>query len=96
VARPDHPPILVGPIAALHTIEPVVRPRWVVWSQDTTAALVESGVRAATAWDVAAVHRLLSGGWRAEPAAHGLAIDGLPAVGSPDHPRGVPELGHES
>jgi hypothetical protein len=34
---------------------------------------------------VAAVHRLLIGRWRAEPAAHGLAIDGLPAVGSPDH-----------
>ena len=61
VARPDHPAILVGPIAALHTIELVVRSRWVVWSEDTTGALVEAGVRAATAWDVAAVHRLLSG-----------------------------------
>ena len=89
VAGPDHPAILVGLIAALHTIELVVRPRWVVWSQDTTAALVEADVRVAAAWDVAAVHRLLSGGWRAEPArpwaaAHGLAIDGLPAVGPPD------------
>jgi DNA polymerase-1 len=61
----------------------------VAWSQDTTADLVEAGVQAATAWDVAAVHRLLSGGRRAEPAqawaaAHGLAIDGLPAVGRPD------------
>ena len=87
-ARPDYPAILVGPIAALHTIELVVRPRWVVWSQDATGALVEAIVRAATAWDVAAVHRLWSGGWRAEPArawaaAHGLAIYGLPAVGPP-------------
>jgi hypothetical protein len=32
-----------------------------VWSHGTTAALVEAGVPAATAWDVAAVHRLLSG-----------------------------------
>ena len=47
MGRPDHPAILVGPIAALHTIELVVRPRWVVWSQDTTAALVEAGVRVA-------------------------------------------------
>lgn len=86
---PGHPAILAGPIAALCTIELVVRPRWVVWSQDTTAALVEAGVRAAAAWDVAAMHRLSSGGWRTEPtrawaAAHGLAIDGLPAVGPPD------------
>ena len=30
--------------------------------------LVEAGVRVATCWDLAAVHRLLFGGWRAEPA----------------------------
>jgi hypothetical protein len=59
MARPDYPAILVGPIAALHTIELVVRPRWVVWSQDTTGALVEAGVRAATAWDVAARRQFL-------------------------------------
>src|SRR5579871_545248 len=44
-----------------------VRPRWVLWSQETAQVLTGYGVRLATCWDVAAVHRLLFGGWRAEP-----------------------------
>jgi DNA polymerase I len=64
-----------------------VRPRWVVWSQETTRELVGRGVRVATCWDVAAVHRLLFGGWRAEPAyvwacLHGQAPDEVPALPS--------------
>jgi DNA polymerase-1 len=43
-------------------------------------------VRLSTCWDVAAVHRLLFGGWRADPGfawAHlrGLPLDGVPAPG---------------
>ena len=54
------------------------RPRWVVWSPATASACVSAGVRLATCWDIAAVHRLLFGGWRADPALvwsrlHGLA-----------------------
>jgi hypothetical protein len=37
------------------------------WSQDTLAALAATHARLATYWDLAAVHRLLFGGWRAEP-----------------------------
>lgn len=44
------------------------RPRWVWWDAATTAReLVD--VRLASCWDLAAVHRLLYGGHRADPAA---------------------------
>ena len=63
-----------------------VRPRWVTWSQEDAQRLVARGVRLSTCWDVAAVHRLLFGGWRADPGfawAHlrGLPLDGVPAPG---------------
>jgi DNA polymerase I len=67
-----------------------IRPRWVVWSQESARELVARGVRVSTCWDVAAVHRLLFGGWRAEPAyawacLHGQAPEDVPAVtGEPD------------
>jgi DNA polymerase-1 len=87
---------------AVRAVEDEVRPRWVVWSGETAAELVRAGVRVAACWDVAAVQRLLVGGWRAEPARvwaqlHDLALDGMPAAGPPDlfsladHDRGDPE-----
>jgi DNA polymerase-1 len=39
----------------------------VVWSGETAVTLTAASVRLATCWDVAAVHRLLFGGWRADP-----------------------------
>ena len=88
--------------AAVRAVEDEVRPRWVMWSGETAAELVRAGVRVAACWDVAAVQRLLVGGWRAEPARvwaqlHDLALDGMPAAGPPDlfsladHDRGDPE-----
>jgi DNA polymerase-1 len=61
-----------------------LRPRWVTWSGETAARLAAAGVRLATCWDVAAVHRLLFGGWRAEPGVawaslHGLAVENVPS-----------------
>ncbi|HET8615569.1 MAG TPA: DNA polymerase [Actinomycetales bacterium] len=45
------------------------RPRWVWWSAGGTASLLlPHGVRVAVCWDVAAVHRLLSGGTDDDPA----------------------------
>ena len=44
-----------------------LRPRWVVWSRQTAARLAADGVRLATCWDITAAHRLLFGGWRADP-----------------------------
>jgi DNA polymerase-1 len=81
-----HPADSLSVVAA---VEAAIRPRWVQWSGATALVLATGGVRVATAWDLAAVHRLLVGGWRADPglvwaAAHGLAIDGTPSVGPVD------------
>lgn len=91
----------LGP-ACVAAIDREVRPRWITWSPDTATALVAHGVRIATCWDAAAAHRLLMGGWRAEPARvwatlHGLDRRHLPVMGQldllggdgggdPDHP----------
>ena len=66
-----------------------LRPRWVLWSGQTAARLAAAGIRLATCWDIAAVHRLLFGGWRADPGVawarlRGLAADTTPAGGPLD------------
>lgn len=63
-----------------------LRPRWVLWSNATAAALVADGTRVATCWDLAAVHRLLAGVWHADPvrvwsAMGGLDHESAPALG---------------
>ena len=76
----------VGDVGELGIADEEFRPRWVTWSQEDAQRLVAQGVRLSTCWDVAAVHRLLFGGWRADPGfawAHlrGLPLDGVPAPG---------------
>lgn len=73
------------PAAVVAAVEREIRPRWVVWTPDTAATLVAAGVRLAMCWDVAAVARLLFGGWRADPALvwarlHDLPDDTVPAL----------------
>ena len=73
------------PFAVVRAVEEALRPRWVMWSNATAIALVSAGVRVATAWDLAAVSRLLFGGWRADPARvwarlHDLPVDAIPSV----------------
>jgi DNA polymerase-1 len=68
----------VATVDEVARLEAEVRPRWVLWSGETAVALVRAGVRVATAWDVASVHRLLFGGWRAEPARAWAALHDLP------------------
>src|SRR5580704_18105589 len=73
----------VGSAGELAVADAEVRPRWATWSQEDAQRLIAQGVRLATCWDVAAVHRLLFGGWRADPGfawAHlrGLPLDGVP------------------
>ncbi|HLI40553.1 MAG TPA: DNA polymerase [Streptosporangiaceae bacterium] len=75
--------------AAVKAADETLRPRWAVWSGEAAAALVAAGIRLATCWDVTAAHRLLFGGWRADPGfawarLHGLAADDVPAAGPPD------------
>jgi DNA polymerase-1 len=77
------------PAAVVAGIDEALRPRWVMWTKDTAATLVRAGVRVATCWDVAAVHRLLFGGWHDRPArawalVHGLAPSTIPADGPLD------------
>lgn len=75
--------------AVVRAVDEEVRPRWVWWSGETARALVAAGVRVATCWDVAAVARLVFGGWAAEPArvwaqVHDLDLGGLPSAGPLD------------
>ena len=83
-AGADPVPIGAGDLAAtIGVIDRELRPRWVLWSSATAASLVDRGIRLATSWDLAAVHRLVWGGWRAEPGriwarAHGLSTAEVP------------------
>jgi DNA polymerase-1 len=66
-----------------------LRPRWVTWSGQAAARLAAEGVRLATCWDLSAAHRLLFGGWRADPGLvwarlHGLDPGTMPASGPLD------------
>jgi DNA polymerase I len=78
-----------GLAAEVGRADEALRPRWVVWSGQTPAHLVAGGVRLATCWDITAAHRLLFGGWRADPGwawarARGLATETMPAGGPLD------------
>jgi DNA polymerase-1 len=54
--------------AAIGDVESAVSPRWVWWSKETATEFVRSGIRPLRCWDLAAVHRLLEGGWRGDPS----------------------------
>jgi DNA polymerase-1 len=76
------------PSAVVALVEEALRPRWVLWSSDTATTLLRAGVRVATCWDIAAVHRLIFGGWRADPPwvwarLHNLATDTIPNTSAP-------------
>jgi DNA polymerase I len=78
-----------GLAAQIGRADQTLRPRWAVWSGQTAAHLVADGVRLATCWDIAAAHRLLFGGWRADPGwawalAHGLDTETMPSSGPLD------------
>ena len=76
-------------VAGIGLIEEALCPRWLFWSGDTAARLLEGGVRVARCWDLAAVHRILTGGWRADPARiwarlADLEPDTIPTLRAPD------------
>jgi DNA polymerase-1 len=82
-------PTATDPIDVIHALEAELRPRWVLWSQTTAQDLVAADLRVATAWDLAAVHRLLFGGWRADPGLiwarlHDLPTSEIPTLGPVD------------
>ncbi len=81
--------LAAGLAAEIGRADQVLRPRWAVWSSQTAAQLVGAGLRLATCWDIVAAHRLLFGGWRADPGwawarARGLATEALPSGGPLD------------
>ena len=70
-------------------VDASVRPRWVLWAADDSATLIAAGVRLARAWELDAVHRILHGGWRADPVriwctARGLDRRTAPTAGQLD------------
>jgi DNA polymerase family A len=76
-----------GLTAEVGQADEALRPRWAVWSGQTAAHLVADGVQLATCWDITAAHRLLFGGWRADPGwawarIRGLATETMP-IGGP-------------
>ena len=91
VATLDGSGLSVGnhPVEVVRLIEEAYRPRWVLWGSDVTAVLVDAGLRLTKSWDIAAVQRLLDGGWRMDPtrawaALHDLSTDDLPVVAAVD------------
>ncbi|WP_369068239.1 DNA polymerase [Kineococcus terrestris] len=66
-------------------------PRWVLWSARGAAPLVGAGLHLARAHDLAAVHRLLHGGGREDPATVHAAAHGLP---EPPEPSRRPRPAH--
>jgi DNA polymerase-1 len=77
------------PVEVVAGLESGLRPRWTWWDARTPAMLTAAGLRVSACWDIAAVHRLLFGGWRTDPAdswaaAHGLDRAALPATGQLD------------
>ena len=72
------------PIAIVRRVEDELQPRWVVWSNDVASVLVDGGLRVARCWDIAAVHRLLCGGWRADAARVIAVLNDLPTSDIPE------------
>ena len=82
---------VVGPTAeVVDAVRPLVattRLAW--WSAGTDAtALVAAGLPVARCWDVAEAHRLLVGGWRADPATAWARVHDLPTERLPEAARG--------
>jgi DNA polymerase I len=80
---------VAGSAAVLSRADEELRPRWAVWSGETASRLISCGVRLATCWDIGAGHRLLFGGFRADPGfawarLRGLDTSSVPAAGPPD------------
>jgi DNA polymerase family A len=80
----------VGDLAAqVAVLERASQPRWVMFAAGTVLpALLPAGVRLARSHDIAEVHRLLAGGWRAEPQVAWAHVQGFAEQGLPRPPTG--------
>lgn len=65
-------------------LERSVGPRWVFWSAAAEIApLIRARVHLTRCWDLAEAHRLLTGGWAADPGAVWCKAFGLDPAGQP-------------
>lgn len=60
--------------------------RWVTWSARDLAAVLSLGVALPRVWDLAEAHRLIHGGWRADPATVWAAVHDLDPAAIPAPP----------
>lgn len=72
------------PAPAVRAIERALGPRWGLWSNRGAQQLVRDRVRLARSWDVAAVHRLLFGGWRSDHGRAWARLHDLPTSQLPE------------
>ena len=84
---------VVGTVAEVTTLlldrQRSGRPRWLVISaQAARAVLVAEGVQVDRLWDVAEAHRLLHGGWAADPGMAWAVASGLALADVPSGPSG--------
>ncbi|MEO7268451.1 MAG: DNA polymerase, partial [Knoellia sp.] len=85
---------VVGSVAevasAMVASESTSRPRWVWWSAAYAGELVAAaGSPLARVWDLAEAHRIVHGGWKAEPGrvwagAHGIPVATMPTPSGGD------------
>lgn len=77
-------------VSEMVTFASTSRPRWVWWSARYAGELVAaSNSPLARVWDLAEAHRILHGGWKAEPGrvwagAHGIPVSSMPAASTGD------------
>jgi DNA polymerase-1 len=76
VATPDVAALVVA-------LEEAARPRWVWWDAATARSVAETRARLQSCWDLAATHRLVHGGWRADPALVWARAHGRPDPAPP-------------
>ncbi len=69
----------------LTTIDRELGPRWLVWSRRQSSSVLRAGTALSSCWDIAAVHRLALGGWRADPGRVWAHHRGLDPATIPEH-----------
>lgn len=74
------------PVALVAELHEAGAPRWVWWDRSMADLLAAAGLPIDRCWDVAVVHRLLNGTWRAPlgvvwASLRSLSLDSLPTMG---------------
>ena len=70
--------VAADPVQVVRHVADALGPRWVWWEARSTVRVLAAGLRLRACWDLAAVHLLLSGGHRHDPAAVWAGAHTLP------------------